>query len=137
MRIVPPVPLIERIVTSDLQLDDTYTLPVGTEVGVAIYQLHQHPLHFPNPAVFDPTRFTAENSKSRHPYAYVPFSAGMRNCIGQKFAMLELKIMCAHVLRSFHLHTDQTLKDTDHDLIFITRPRNGIWMTMQKRQTAV
>ena len=59
-----------------------YTLPMGVSVYVFAYCLHLDPNIYPDPHKFDPTRFTPENCQSRHPYAYVPFSAGPRNCVG-------------------------------------------------------
>ncbi|XP_018350461.1 PREDICTED: cytochrome P450 4F5-like [Trachymyrmex septentrionalis] len=69
----------------------SYLLPPKTMLYVNIYGVHRDPNFWPNPEIFDPDRFLPEKIRNRHPYSYLPFSAGPRNCIGQRFAMLEMK----------------------------------------------
>lgn len=89
------------------------TIPAGAIAHIHIFDLHRDPDQFPDPERFDPDRFTPENSEKRHPFAYVPFSAGPRNCIGQKFALLEIKVVLQHVLTNFKLSPVTTREEIE------------------------
>ncbi|NP_001352146.1 Cytochrome P450 9-like precursor [Nasonia vitripennis] len=102
LRLYPSVPFISRNITEDMQLKD-YLIPRGTLVDVRIYLIHRDPKHWPDPLKFDPDRFLPERIQGRHPFSYIPFSAGPRNCIGQKFAMMELKVFVALIVKNFIL----------------------------------
>lgn len=81
LRLYPSVPLIGRLLGEQTMINGI-KLPVGAHVHILISALHRDPNHFPNPERFDPERFTLENSQNRHAFAYIPFSASQRNCIG-------------------------------------------------------
>ncbi|GFT66199.1 cytochrome P450 4C1 [Trichonephila clavipes] len=102
LRLYPSVPLIARECKNSFKVLD-HEVPPGSLCLILTSELHQDPESFPEPEKFIPERFFPENSKGRHPYAYVPFSAGPRNCIGQKFAMMEEKVVLANVLRKFRV----------------------------------
>ncbi|XP_055625778.1 probable cytochrome P450 4ac1 [Toxorhynchites rutilus septentrionalis] len=102
LRLYPPVPFISRLVTENTWFEYRF-IPKDTMINVHIFDVHRDPVQFPEPERFDPDRFLPENVEKRNPYAYVPFSAGPRNCIGQRFAMLELKSILVSVLRRFRV----------------------------------
>ncbi|GBO35199.1 Cytochrome P450 4V2, partial [Araneus ventricosus] len=102
MRLYPTVPIILRENNQPLKVLGHIIHP-RTTCGIFIFGLHRDPESFPDPEIFDPDRFLPENSKNRHPYAFVPFSAGPRNCIGQKFAMMEMKTIISSILRRFRV----------------------------------
>lgn len=110
LRLYPPVPGISRQTTKPMTFPDGRTLPKGCNVGTSVYGLHRNAAVWENPDVFDPLRFLPENVSKRSPHAFVPFSAGPRNCIGQNFAMNELKVATALTLRRYHLIEDPTQK---------------------------
>ena len=62
---------------------DNYYIPANTEVVVNIYDLHRDPNYWPEPDKYDPDRFLPEHVRERHLFAYIPFSAGIRNCVGE------------------------------------------------------
>ncbi|XP_011864532.1 PREDICTED: cytochrome P450 4C1-like isoform X1 [Vollenhovia emeryi] len=110
LRLYPSVYFISRVTNEEVQLK-SYLIPAGTVVQLNIYGVHRDPNFWPNPEVFDPDRFLPENIRNRHPYSYIPFSAGPRNCIGQRFAMLEMKAMMSHLIHNFYLEPVDYLKD--------------------------
>ncbi|CAF2948488.1 unnamed protein product, partial [Rotaria sp. Silwood2] len=126
LRLLPSVPMIGREIQETFQyslifLNDSFfnhfffidgkTFVKGTTAIIFIYEIHRDPQHFPEPDKFDPDRFSPELVQQRHPYAYIPFSAGPRNCIGQRFAMLEEKVFLSTIIRRFHLTTSQSYED--------------------------
>ncbi|EPY85615.1 hypothetical protein CB1_000362018, partial [Camelus ferus] len=80
LRLFPPVPFFARNLNEDCDVGG-YKIVKGSQVIIVPYALHRDPRYFPDPEEFVPERFLPENSKGRHSYAYVPFSAGPRNCI--------------------------------------------------------
>lgn len=83
LRLYPSVPLISRIISEDVVTSQGYKLTRETLVLIHIYDLHHNPDIYPEPEKFDPDRFLPENTVNRHPFAYLPFSGGPRNCIGK------------------------------------------------------
>ena len=71
------------LISSSLSFTDGKVVPKETMMMLGIFSLHLDPEQFPDPDRFDPDRFLPENAAKRHPFAYVPFSAGPRNCIGK------------------------------------------------------
>ncbi|TGZ47943.1 Uncharacterized protein DBV15_11188 [Temnothorax longispinosus] len=110
LRLYPSMSVISRILAEDVKLQ-SYLVPAGTFVFLNIYGVHRDPNFWPNPEVFDPNRFLPEKILNRHPYSYLPFSAGPRNCIGQQFAMLEMKAMIAPLIHNFCLEPVDYLKN--------------------------
>ncbi|XP_023235599.1 cytochrome P450 4C1-like [Centruroides sculpturatus] len=104
LRLYPTVPLLTRNLTKDIVVDN-YKISRGSMCIIPIYFMHKNPKLFPNPKVFDPDRFLPENITKIIPYSYIPFSAGPRNCIGQKFAMMEMKILLSNIVRCFNLRS--------------------------------
>ncbi|KAF5277799.1 hypothetical protein FQR65_LT03779 [Abscondita terminalis] len=102
LRFYPPVPMFSRIVTEDVTYDGKI-IPKGVVLLIFAYHLHHNPEFFDYPEVFDPERFNTENLKNISLYSYVPFSAGSRNCIGQRFAMLEIKTTVSKILQKFKI----------------------------------
>lgn len=133
LRLYPAVPKVGRLLDEDVQLDE-YKIPKGCIIGVHIYYLHRDERFFPDPEKFDPDRFLPENMAGRHPFAYIPFSAGSRNCIGQKFAMYEEKSVLSSIFRNYRLKSVDKREDVKIVSELILRPFSGINVTIERRE---
>lgn len=132
MRLYATVPFIGRQNPQEIQMNG-YTIPRDTVCWFLFSVLHKNEKYFPNAETFDPDRFLPENIVGRHPYAYAPFSAGPRNCIGQKFALNEEKIVLTSVLRQFQLKSVSRPEDLRFIGAFVLRPVNGVKVIFRPR----
>jgi len=105
-------------------------LPEKTEIQVHISAMCGNPHLWENPTEFHPERFTKEEISKRSPHAFVPFSAGPRNCIGQQFAMSEIKVVAAQLLRSFRLSIDENSPKLVTVPVGIIKSKDGIFVKM-------
>ncbi|EFN69303.1 Cytochrome P450 4V3 [Camponotus floridanus] len=126
LRIFPSVPLVTRKLSEDVKIGN-YTFPKGITVVLAIALVHRNPEVWPDPFKFDPDRFLPENL-NRNPYAYIPFSAGPRNCIGQRFALLEEKMLLTAILRKWRVKSVKNLDTIKYGATLIFRPSEDIFI---------
>ncbi|CAG7826987.1 unnamed protein product [Allacma fusca] len=126
LRLYPIVPFFTRAVLKDFKLDEDSIIPKGAIVAFSTYAANRDPDNFPEPEEYRPERFSLENTLKRHPYAYIPFSAGSRNCIGQKFAMGEMKTILANIFRNFQVQSLDTPDKVKAVAELILRSKNGI-----------
>ena len=90
-----------RECSKDYDLNDEIHIPAGTEIVIPIYALHHDPDAWEDPEKFDPERFRGPAKDARHAYQFLPFSAGPRNCIGMRFALMEIKIALVRILMKY------------------------------------
>ncbi|XP_044750329.1 uncharacterized protein LOC123310752 [Coccinella septempunctata] len=133
LRLYTPIPFIARKVEEDVYYDGKL-IPEGTTIIIVMYSLHRNPEWFPEPEKFNPERFDS-NSKIP-PFAYIPFSAGPRNCIGQKFAMAEVKIAVAKILRTYELLPARNFKPQLYSALTL-RSENGVCVKLKRRNPSV
>uniref|UniRef100_A0A8C7PUS4 aromatase n=1 Tax=Oncorhynchus mykiss TaxID=8022 RepID=A0A8C7PUS4_ONCMY len=130
LRLYPPVPGISRKITKPITFFDGRTVPEGCLVGTSIFGIHRNATVWEDPNAFDPLRFLPENSAKRSPHAFVPFSAGPRNCIGQNFAMNEMKVVVAQTLKRYQL-TEDPMKKPKMIPRLVLRSLNGIHLKIK------
>ena len=131
MRLYPPAGGATRQPIHDMQIGD-YFLPAGSNIAISTYTMHRNPALFPDPLKFDPDRFSPEREPAIPKYAYLPFGGGPRVCIGNSFAMMEIRLILITVLQRFKLTlaAGQTVRA---EQLFTIRPKGGIKMVLAAR----
>lgn len=156
LRLYPPVPIIARQIKQDLKLGNNeyfnsiiaifflfllliaascdLTIPAGVTVVIGTFKLHRRDDIYPNPEKFDPDNFLPERTANRHYYAFVPFSAGPRSCVGRKYAMLKLKILLSTILRNYKIYSDVPEKDFKLQGDIILKRADGFRIRLEPRK---
>ncbi|XP_074866328.1 cytochrome P450 3A9-like [Carettochelys insculpta] len=104
LRLFPLGGRIERVCKKDIMVNGV-NIPKDTVVAIPVFVLHHIPEYWPEPQEFRPERFSKENKESMEPYAYLPFGAGPRNCIGMRFALITMKVAITSLLQNFTIRT--------------------------------
>jgi cytochrome P450 len=131
MRLYPPAYAIGRLAEREQEIGG-YSIPAGSYVVMSQFATHRHPQFWGEAESFDPTRFTVERERARHPYAYIPFGGGPRACIGSNFAMLEAIIALALLLQRFEIRGEQTDVPLDTEGITL-RPKGAVPLRLASR----
>ncbi|XP_060561878.1 cytochrome P450 4F1-like [Ruditapes philippinarum] len=134
MRLHAPVPIVGRDIENDFDLGDRVA-PKGTLVQINIWALnHMEHIWGSDHMEFKPGRFSKENIDTMENFQFVPFSAGPRNCIGQNFAMNELKVVLSKLLKHFTFRLD-TSHEVRKNQAAVMRTENGMYMFVDKRRS--
>lgn len=132
LRLFPAAPIIGRLLDEDMVVDG-YRIPRGVTCFVNIYSLHRNPEYFKDPELFIPERFLTPEVRNRHPFSYIPFSGGPKNCLGQRFALLEAKTLMAKVLRKYTLESTRPVSELRITYEVILKARGGLRIWFRNR----
>lgn len=134
MRLFPVGSVLARVTTADIKLNDEHTIPADSTIIMGIYQIHRdQKIWGPKADEFDPNNFLPERAEKRHPYSFLPFSGGPRNCVGMRYAWLSLKVLVVHMLKKYRLSTSLTMDQIRIKYGIILNIANGCLLTLEKR----
>ncbi|XP_070268718.1 cytochrome P450 3A12-like [Myotis yumanensis] len=137
LRLFPIAGRLERFCKKDVEINGVF-IPKGTVVMVPNFVLHLDPKYWPEPEEFRPERFSKENKDSINPYIYTPFGSGPRNCIGMRFAIMNMKIALVRVLQNFSFKPcKETQIPVELDFQGIIQPKKPIVLKAELRDGTV
>jgi cytochrome P450 len=131
LRLYPPAAMLARQAIADDELAGV-PIPAGAVITISPYVLHRRRGLWDHPDAFDPSRFLGERRDRIDRFAYIPFGAGPRVCIGMAFAMQEGIILLAHFLRAFRFELVEGHQVMPMQRVTL-RPRNGMKMHVKRR----
>jgi cytochrome P450 len=131
LRLYPPAWMFARTAVADDEIGG-YAVPAGATIFLSPYVTQRSPEFWPEPEAFDPERFRPEAVEARHKFAYFPFAAGPRKCIGDQFALVESTLLLATISQRYRLRAvpGYTVRPTP---LATLRPRPGLLMTLEAR----
>ncbi|MGK2938197.1 MAG: cytochrome P450 [Solirubrobacteraceae bacterium] len=130
LRYFSPIWVVPRTAIADDEIDG-YRIPKGSTVLVPVNAVHHDPRFWEDPQRFDPTRFLPENA-NHHRFAYLPFGAGQRICIGRTFALMEATLIAAMMSQQFVFEAVPG-HPVEAEATLTLRPRHGVRMIARRR----
>jgi cytochrome P450 len=131
MRLYPPAWSIPRLAVDDVTVGG-WPIKRGSIILLCPYTAHRNPRYFPDPERFMPERFAGDFEQRIPRYAYFPFGAGPRVCVGNGFAMMEARLILAAIVQAYRFDLVPG-QDPRPQALVTLRPRGGLWMTLAKR----
>ena len=129
LRLFPPSVIIPR----QANVADTlgpYRIPADAVIVISQYVTHRHPEFWPEPEAFSPDRFLTAGLPGGHHFAYLPFGAGPRVCIGEPFALMEGQLALATIAQAYELDLVPG-REVEQQVAVTLRPGGGLWMTIR------
>lgn len=132
MRVIPPIGAMFRVTLEDVTFD-RFRIPKGWTVAVNPGQTHVDPELWAAPDAFEPDRFGTERTEhKRHPFAWIPFGGGPRQCLGQHFALLEMQVVLSRLIRGYEWSLEPG-QDLRYGFIPFPRPKSGLKLRVRPR----
>lgn len=138
MRLYPPVAFLGRQTTEECDIDGV-KVPKGQDVTIFVHFLHRNPNIWKEPEKFDPDRFSIEKRSelTKSNFSYIPFSAGPRNCIGQRFSIQEIKIFLSKFFSKFNVISWDREEDLTFDVNLVFQSLEPLDITITYRNDLV
>lgn len=154
LRLFPPVPVIARQIKQEVRLPrpfmdervesqdertegqpKDYVIPADTCLAIDIYRMHRDPRAFQDPNAFNPNRFMKHDGRPEGD-VFMPFSAGLRSCIGSKLALMEMRIILSHILTTFSIESVTPINKLNLSQEIVLKPNNpDITIIFRERKT--
>jgi cytochrome P450 len=130
LRLYPPAWIIGRRNIEPMQIDD-FVIKTQTNILIPVFQLHRDERFWEEPDKFDPDRFRPEVRNQIDRFTYIPFGAGPRTCIGNHFALMEMQILLASIIRDFDFAVPEDYK-LDLQPLITLRPKHPIPIKLKR-----
>jgi len=127
----PPVWAIGRRALSDVEVGG-WVIPAGSNIALSQWAMHHDARYYPDPWVFRPERWQAEEQDKRPEFSFFPFGGGPRICIGESFARMEAALLIAAIAQNWRLRLEPGFRAELRALVTL-RPKFGLRMTLERR----
>jgi len=133
MRLCPPGYRHLRQCVADCTLNGVH-FPSGAIINILAYSMHHDPDVWPEPYKFDPERFSPEEVAKRHPFSYLPFGEGPRQCIGKRYAMMVIKVLLVRMLEvGYRFEVSEETKPMDLMTFNMLKVKPPLFLNVAKK----